>query len=53
MKKKNQEEQPNLQEEIDKNEIEIEKEKENDENSNSKNNLVETNRLEIKLEQNL
>ena len=51
LKKKNQEEQPNLQEEIDKNEIE--KEKENDENSNSKNILVETNRLEIKLEQNL
>ena len=47
MKKKNQEEQQNLQEEeIDKNERE--KEKENDENS--KNNLVETNRLEIKLD---
>jgi len=53
LKKKNKEEQQNLEEEIDKNEIEIEKEKENDENSNSKNNLVETNRLEIKLEQNL
>ena len=47
MKKKNQEEQQNLQEEeIDINERE--KEKENDENS--KNNLVETNRLEIKLD---
>ena len=53
LKKKNKEEQQNLEEEIDKNEIKIEKEKENDENSNSKNNLVETNRLEIKLEQNL
>ena len=53
LKKKNKEEQQNLEEEIDKNGIEIEKEKENDENSNSKNNLVETNRLEIKLEQNL
>ena len=53
LKKKNKEEQQNLEEEIDKNEIEIEKEKENDEKSNSKNNLVETNRLEIKLEQNL
>ena len=53
LKKKNKEEQQNLEEEMDKNEIEIEKEKENDENSNSKNNLVETNRLEIKLEQNL
>ena len=53
LKKKNKEEQQNLEEEIDKNEIEIEKEKENDENSNSKNNVVETNRLVIKLEQNL
>ena len=51
MKKKNQEEQQNLhEEEIDNDKNEREKEKENDENS--KNNLVETNRLEIKLDNN-